>query len=159
MSIWLRNLRGVLGTATTWGLAWFGVSLAFWGTKLFGQGALGLAVGAAAGVGLGGAITATCFAVVAGIAERGRGFAQLTILRIAAWGAMGGTLVGLVLLSEFTVPEWAIGTAVLGSLGACSSVASLAVARRATGGLGERNDARVNPPETKSLRRRKHSAS
>ena len=150
MRTWVKRLRGVIGTATIWGLAWFGVSLAFWSTKLFGLSALelGLAVGSAAGVGLAGAITGACFAVVVGIAERRRSFAELTMPRMAVWGAIAGTPLALAVVAEVSFAEWAICAAALGLLGACSSAASLTLARSANGSLGERDNAPALPPGT-----------
>jgi hypothetical protein len=78
------------------------------------------------------------FSAVLGIAARGRGFDELSLSRVAAWGALAGLLVGAIPfvlgdpITEF--PVWLLGVIVVGSLtvlSAGSAAGSLALARMA----------------------------
>lgn len=130
MSSLLRRLRGLVGMAVTWGAGWFGVSAVGWGIALWGQVPLGVVLNLAAGVGMAGAIAGAGFAVIVGIAERKHSFEEISFLRFAAWGALGGVLVGLPFIGELIYIGY-LGPffGILGGLGATSAAGSLALAR------------------------------
>lgn len=100
----LRKLRGALGTAVTWGVAWavtgFGLvallSVLGPGVQAGGfwdrAGPFTLLVGASGLVGGG------VFSVVLGTVHRRRRLSELSPLRMALWGASAGLLVPLGLL-------------------------------------------------------------
>ena len=144
---WLRRIRGVIGMGLTWAVAWSFVG-AVQGVAdfflVFGQPPgipLGLIVATYArmfaGLGFfGGAI----FSTVLGITEGRRRFDELSPRRFAAWGALGGLLLGVLAASRGAVP-WALGpgiglldvviVGVATLLGAGSAAGSLAVAKGA----------------------------
>ena len=77
----------------------------------------------------------TAFSVVLSVTEGRRRFDEMSLLRFAAWGAVGGFLLAmpLLLLRAATDPPalyW-FGTSVVALLGAGSATGSLALARRA----------------------------
>ena len=135
MKKWLRRIRGAMGIGLTWAVGWTLVGM------------LGVVVfytlfpsvpdvfdvwipvfaypGFLAGVG---------FSAVLRVAEGRRRFDELSLPRFAAWGAVGGLLVGAfvgaMLFGE--VPHTALA-AIMGTstlLGAVSASGSLALARR-----------------------------
>jgi hypothetical protein len=81
------------------------------------------------------------FSMVLGVAARHRSFDELSILRVAAWGALGGLLVSLIPLTmvgvglaSANVSIWKITAILAGPLTIGSSIAaagSLALARKA----------------------------
>lgn len=148
MSSLLRRLRGLVGMAVTWGAGWFGVSAVGWGIALWGQVPLGVILNLAAGVGLAGAIAGAGFAVIVGIAERRHSFEEISFLRFAAWGALGGILVGLPFIGELIYVGY-LGPffGILGGLGASSAAGTLALARMGADAesLREAGDRRTLP--------------
>jgi len=135
MKKWLRRMRGALGMGLTWAVGWTLVGML--GVVVFY--ALFPSVpdifdvwipvfaypGFLAGVG---------FSVVLRIAEGRRRFDELSIPRFAAWGAVGGLLVGtfVAVLGFGKAPNAALAT-IMGTttlLGAVSASGSLALARR-----------------------------
>ena len=119
----LRRVRGLLGTALVWGTAWGGLTAA--GALLGGDWIGALTSGLAHFVV--GAVAGGTFAGLLAIGERGRSLADLSPLRVAIWGATGGTL--LAPLQYLIAP--ALGVAWPGLVGAGLAVGSLALARRA----------------------------
>ena len=100
MSQWIRRLRGALGMGLTWAIGWalagLGIGVASrllpglpWGRifEVFDAPLPALAIP--------GFIGGVLFAVVLGIAARGRRIDQLSMLRFGMWGAAGGLLVSL----------------------------------------------------------------
>lgn len=144
----LRRLRGVFGSAllwaTTWGIAG-GLGYAVAGTKWTLEGGRPLSISAvvpyiATGVlflALYGALSGAAFAVVLTLVERRRTIHNLSIRRIATWGALGGITVLLlnllaVYLIEGRVPSDTLPVLLIMSLlGAGCAAGSLALARRA----------------------------
>lgn len=140
MNGWLRRIRGALGMGLTWAigaaLVGFGIELIhnIWPNPL---GALVdiwpavLAYPAFLG-GLG-------FSAVLGVAARRRRFDELSLPRMALWGAAGGLLASLIPaamvglgLATPTVPLWQITVAVAGPLalgGAVAAAGTLMLAR------------------------------
>jgi hypothetical protein len=124
----LKRLRGVLGTAATWAAGWFGLGAVGWGLGLFPEG-LAFAIPTAGVLATVGAIAGAGFAVVLGFTDRRRTLDELTLPRIAAWGAIGGILIG-VPMSIGMGPLGYIGlSSFLAILGAGSAAGSLALAR------------------------------
>jgi hypothetical protein len=133
MKGWLRRIRGAIGMGLTWAVAWspIGAGMA-WVLGFFFRGVeMGEWVGLFAVLGLvGGAV----FSTVIRLTEGRRRFDELSLPRFAAFGALGGLLLG----------GLAFGAGVLGSslelleivtisvttlLAAGSAVGTLALAR------------------------------
>jgi hypothetical protein len=106
------------------------------------------------------------FSAVLGIAGRRRGFDELALPGVAAWGALGGLSVSLIPaalvavgLATPNVPVWQITLALLGPStvgGALAASASLALARRAEDrelldGGGDVADAGLTDDEKREL--------
>jgi len=148
MKKWLKRIRGAVGLGLTWAVGWASVGAVIGLVYFFGvigvqSGLLGAFLAAYvrmfATLGfLGGAI----FSTVLGIAEGRRRFDELSLPRFAAWGALGGLLLGVIALTGWagTLPVvlgrvmgpmdfLVAGVATL--LGAGSAAGSLALARRA----------------------------
>lgn len=113
-----------------WAAAWFGFGPILLAGMSFTDLLLESAVLAAYGF-----IGGVSFSLVLGIAERHRRFDEMSLPRFAAWGALGGLGVYVVMLMS---SQWAatLGdfwslSAPLALLGAGSSAGSLALARRA----------------------------
>ena len=130
MSKWLRRLRGALSTALTWAGIWSGAGMLIGTTGLFGDLAPVEYVVFGGVFAILGLIGGTAFSLVLSLVEGRRSLDELTLPRIAAWGAAGGALLQLVMLAVGQgagLPTW-IFFMLLGSV---SAVASLAIARRA----------------------------
>ena len=141
MKKWLKRIRGALGMGLTWAAAWGGVGMiVLSGLLVLGAAPVGLGMfdvvfnsGLLAVLGFVGGAT---FSTVLGIAERRRRFDELSLPRFAAWGALGGFLLGVfVNAAGFLGPRLtlldAIITGVTALLGAGSAAGSLALARKA----------------------------
>ena len=100
MTTWLRRVRGAVGMGLTWAVAWAIVGLLIgvasnllpglpWNSffEVFDAPLPALAVP--------GFLGGVFFSVVLGIVERRRSFAELSLPRFAAWGAVGGLLLSL----------------------------------------------------------------
>ena len=135
MQKWLRRIRGALGMGLTWAVVWAPVAVLI-GLLVDPDGSMDemwIAIGAYPGF-LGGVV----FSIVLGSAARRRGLEELSLARVAAWGALAGLLVGTFpfTVGEPTseVPLWLLASVVIGSitlLSAASAAGSLALARRA----------------------------
>ena len=143
--LFLRRLRGVLGTALTWGASWAviglglgSIALRFVPPGIMPPHALLLV---ALRWGVLGALSGASFAIALSIAERRRARAveELTGRRVALWGAVGGAVLPIALLPlvAAVVPAALVPALALvpfGSVfGAASAAASLRLARRARG--------------------------
>lgn len=136
-----RVLRGVLGTAAAWGLAWIPLTLVTWGiAALFGSGppleywgpmiAFAAARGAMSGAG---------FATVLALAGRRRTFESLQMRDMVRWGAVGGILAPAVSLGVMALTTTAVipalsfglGLGFASVLGAVCAAGTLWIARRA----------------------------
>lgn len=149
MKPWLRRIRGAVGMGLAWAAGWavFGILIGVtsvllpglpWDAffEVFDAPLPALAIPGF----LGGAL----FSVVLGIAGRRRRFDELSLPRFAAWGAVGGLLVGLVPaamvavgLATLSRPEaglWRLTATIaapLMLLSAASAAGSLMLARKA----------------------------
>ena len=132
MKKWLRRARGAIGMGLTWAVVWAPVAVLI-GLLVDPDGSMDemwVAIGAYPGF-LGGVV----FSVVLGIAARRRGLEDLSIARVAAWGAGAGLLVGLLPVAAGAdgSPVWLLPV-IAGSialLSAASAAGSLALARMA----------------------------
>jgi hypothetical protein len=135
MRKWLRRIRGAIGMGVTWALVWGPIAVLI-GLLVDPDGSMDemwVMIGALPGF-LGGVV----FSVVLAIAARRRRLGELSISRVALWGAIAGLLVSSI---PFTLGDpigdglrWLLAAAVIGSitmLSAASAAGSLALARRA----------------------------
>jgi hypothetical protein len=169
MAKWLRRIRGAVGMGLTWAVVWAVVAVAI-GMVVDPDGSMDEMwpmIGALPGF-LGG-IT---FSTVLAVAARRRRLEELSLPRVAAWGAAAGLAVGVLpfTIGEPTseVPLWLLGSVVIGTitvLSAASAAGSLALARRADAreslSIGEaaaRLRAAIDPLEM-SERQRREAAS
>ena len=139
MTRWLQRLRGAIGMGLTWAAGWVPVGAV---TGLITGAVLGLfplgriTVNYAVLFGVLGFVGGTIFSTVVSIAEGRRRFAQLSLPRFVAWGALGGLMLGGlavtagILGSGFTVLGAVIG-GVATLLGASSAAGTLMIARAA----------------------------
>ena len=139
MTRWLQRLRGAIGMGLTWAAGWVPVGAV---TGLITGAVLGLfplgriTVNYAILFGVLGFVGGTIFSTVVSIAEGRRRFAQLSLPRFVAWGALGGLMLGGlavtagILGSGFTALGAVIG-GVATLLGASSAAGTLMIARAA----------------------------
>lgn len=154
MREWQRRIRGAVGMGLSWAAGWapLGAILGFFtlstGVAAFGSAPVWLAV-TSAFLAASGFLCGVAFSTVLGITEGRRRFDQMSLPRFAGLGAVGGFLVGglLVTLSVSwggapSLLDFLVNMGVVGLLGAGSSAGSLALARRAEGGeaLGDGED-------------------
>lgn len=134
MKKWLRRIRGALGMAVVWGLAWFSAGMVL--RLIVGPGAADVPF--PVGFGILGFLAGALFSGILGLVERGRGFHELSLPRFAGWGAAGGLLFS-VLLALTATPTGAgallddllfLGP-LLAAAGAASAGGALLLARRA----------------------------
>lgn len=125
----LRRVRGILGTAATWAVAWMG---------------LGAGIGALVGYDLSflfqlamnnsvaGFLAGAGFAVILSVAERNHRLEDLSLRRVALWGAGGGLLVSLIPLAVGVPLTYMIGPLLINAgIGAGMAGGSVAMAKRA----------------------------
>lgn len=129
MRPFLRRLRGLVGTAATWGIAWFGVAAVFFGLRTLGALPIGMVLFSAAGVGAAGFLAGAGFSAVLMLAERKKSFRELSMLRMTGLGFVGSVLAGLPFLLELSGGPLFSALGLLGVLGAMSSSGTLKVAR------------------------------
>jgi len=142
MKIWLRRARGALGLGFTWAVLGFLAGGAIELIHNIWPNPIGRAVDIWPMVlAIPGLFGGVAFSVVLGIAGRRRRFDELSLPRVALWGAAGGLLVSLIPaamvlvgLASPNVPVWRISLTLLGPFGVGGAVAaagSLALARMA----------------------------
>lgn len=124
----LKRIRGVLGTAATWALAWVGLgagigALAGYNLSVLIQMALNSSVA--------GFIAGASFAVILSVAERNQSLEDLSLRRVALWGAVGGLLLSVIPMA-FGVPvAYLLGPLVINAgIGAGMASGSIVIARR-----------------------------
>ena len=126
MKKWLRRIRAAMGIGLTWGAAWFAAGMAL----LVVVGPHAADVPFPLFFGLLGFLAGTTFSGILGLVAGRRRFDQMSLPRFAAWGALGGVLlsvvVGFAAGAEFLV----LGT-VFAVAGAISAAGTLALARSA----------------------------
>ena len=138
----IRILRGVLGTAAAWSLAWIPLTLVSWSIVAAFSGNVPplqqwgpIVIGAM----VRGAISGAAFATVLAIAGRRRTFASLRLRDMFLWGAVGGIVAPAITLgviaatTTHVIPAvtMGLGLGMASALGAVSAAGTLWVARRA----------------------------
>ena len=127
----LRRVRGVLGTAFTWAVAWTGLGA---GLGLLAGIPFNFLIPMALNGAAAGFIAGASFAVILSIAERHRTLEDLSLRRVALWGAVGGLLLSFIPMA-FGVPvPYLLGPLVINAgIGAGMATGSVFMARRAEG--------------------------
>ena len=129
MDTLLRKLRGALGVTLTWGAAWGAVFAAIWlvvalvDPDSIDPGEFPLVV---MGVGaMLGFVSGAVFGALLGVAERGKQVQQLSLVRVALWGALATTVYPLLTPADNSMLLF------LCPIGAALAAGSVAIARRA----------------------------
>lgn len=148
MDTLLRKLRGMLGVGLTWAVGW--AMIMFIMATVIGivdpdQLDAGEEPWRLAGmVGTVGLISGSVFALIFSSAERRKAIRELSVLRAAVWGALGGAVLPLLTTMNDSV---LFNTVPLGAIFAASTVA---IARRAA--RREAETVEVLPPGNESPR-------
>jgi len=128
MRKWLRRIRGALGMGFTWAAAWFAVgSVPRWVFGVSTDLPLPLLFGAL------GFIAGVTFSGLLVLTEGRRRLDQLSLPRVAGWGAIGGVLLSALFVSGASL-GWGEVLAISATFALASAVSasgSLALARRA----------------------------
>lgn len=132
---WLKRVRAAVVMGLVWAAVWAPAAVLV-GLVIDPDGSMDemwVAIGAYPGF-VGGVV----FSIVLAIAARRRTLGELSLPRVALWGAGAGVIVGSLpfLFGTLAVgtPLWVLGATVIGSitlLSAASAAGSLALARRA----------------------------
>jgi O-antigen/teichoic acid export membrane protein len=148
MKLWTRRARGAVGMGLSWAVAWAIAGVIIGATSNLTPGLpwdsfFAVYDAPLPTLAIPGFVGGALFSLVLGIAGRRRRFDQLSLLKFAAWGAIGGLLLSLVPATAFTlglltgnsdVDIWKL-TALISIpftlLSALSATASLLLARRA----------------------------
>ena len=148
MKKWLRRLRGMVGMGVTWAVGWAiaGVLIGITSNLLPGlpwHYFFDVFDAPLPALAIPGFVGGVLYSIVLGIAGRHRRFDELSLLRVAAWGAVGGLMLTLIPAAMVTVglatlrPDangWLL-TAIISVpfllMGAASATGSLMVARLA----------------------------
>ncbi len=143
MNRWLRRIRGALGMGLAWAVAWFGAGMIMMLGFLLATGSTGADVPYPLGFGALGFLAGVTFSGVLGIVEGRHSFDQLSLMRFAGWGGVGGLLFS----GAFVIPTGLGGEALLlaplfALSGAGCAAGSLALAR-----MGEDRDSLDHEPE------------
>ena len=122
----------------TWAVVWFGAGMIMLLGFLLTTGRTGADVPYPLGFGAFGFVGGVAFSGVLGLVEGHRRFDQMSLLRFAAWGAVGGFLLSAIFVVVVAIVEneaFLSNLLVLGPVfamgGAGSAAGALAVARRA----------------------------
>jgi hypothetical protein len=143
----LRILRGVLGTALLWAVVWLPVGAAFGLLLNAGQRGNVIPPSVLWMVTMGGAwggVSGVIFAGLLALAERRHTIADLSLIRVAAWGAVGCASLPVLLALHYLPREdllalradamfLGIVLVVSALLGAACAAGTLTLARRAPG--------------------------
>jgi hypothetical protein len=127
MSTWLRGIRGALGRGLIWAIGWAPVAVLI-GVLIVdpdnSMDEMWFVVGAYPGF-----ICGVLFSVLLETAERGRRIEEVSLPRLAVWGAAAGLLVGAFpfAIGEATneVPLWLLVSTVMGSITAMSAASAV----------------------------------
>jgi hypothetical protein len=121
----MRRARGAIGIGLTWAAAWFAAGIIFM-------------VAAAphpenpffVAWGVFGFIAGLVFASILGIIERHRGIDQLSLPRVAGWGAIGGLSLAVIVQLAGLVGQFLLVGPLFALAGAGCAAATLALARK-----------------------------
>lgn len=135
----LKVLRGMIGTAVTWGLAWIPLSAGLWAASgLLGGPPMELWGPLLLGAGVKGAISGAAFGGLLSLVARRRSFSELTFPQLMACGAVGALIAPAITFAtligrDIVFPPWFIGYSMtVGALsGAVTAAGTLYAARRA----------------------------
>ena len=132
MKKWLRRIRGTVGMGLTWAAGWALVGVLMELITGFLPGLDGALVDVWVGLAYPGFFGGAAFSVVLGIAAGSRRFDEMSLPRFARWGALGGLLVSVPIMtaSGFT-PLSLVAASIVTLLCAGSAAGSLALARMA----------------------------
>jgi hypothetical protein len=122
---WLRRIRGAIGIGLTWAAAWFGAGLVFMVAVVphpenpffVAWGALGFVAG-------------LTFAGILGIIERRRGIDQLSLKRVAGWGALGGLALAVIVQIAGLTGDFLLLAPLFALAGAGCAAGTLTLARK-----------------------------
>lgn len=142
----LRRARGVLVTGVLWAIVWavfgcvlMGVLRVILGLRPVEPSFTDLLAGALSFFGVSGAVSGAVFAISLAIAERRRRIEDLSMKRVALWGAIGGVTIPAVgtamdiltgLARSALQPDLIVIFGIAALLGSFCSTATLALARR-----------------------------
>ena len=151
MKKWLRRIRAAMGIGLTWGAAWFAAGMAL----LVVVGPNAADVPFPLFFGLLGFLAGTTFAGILGVVAGRRRFDQMSLPGFAAWGALGGVLLSVV-VGFAAGAEFLVLGSVFGVAGAISAAGTLALARSAerralVGAETEVTERVVDTDETREL--------
>ena len=156
MHSWTRRIRGALGMGLTWAVCWgvFGfligassLLLPFLPWEIF----FNVFDAPLPALAIPGFFGGVIFSIVLGVLGRDRKFHELSLQKVAAWGAGGGLLLCLIPLTLAfgesggvfrLLPALAVIGGPFALLGAASASGTLLVARRAEGNTLREGDAR-----------------
>ena len=125
----LRRIRGIIGTGLTWAAAWIGLGAGLGALAGFPLGSL---FRLALSNSVGGFIAGASFALILSLAERKRTLEDLSLKRVAMWGAVGGLVVTSIPLAFGAPLAFLMGPLVInGGIGAALASGSVAMAKRA----------------------------
>lgn len=141
MNMWLKKLRGILGTGAVWGAAGLSVG-AFLGaisSIIFGGGfSLNWALTSGLGFGLFGFLSGVSFAGILATLDGRKPLEDLSVARSSLWGMIAGAAFGFffVLIRDGTLfpyfwERMLPPIAALGTLGACLGAGTILIARKA----------------------------
>jgi hypothetical protein len=124
----LRRIRGIIGTGVTWALAWVGLGAGIGALTGF---PLSYLLRMAMNNSVAGFIAGASFAVILSVAERHHTLEDLSLRRVALWGAAGGALLSFLPLA-FGIPlAYLLGPLVINvGIGAGMATGSVALAKR-----------------------------
>lgn len=135
MSTALRRIRGLLGIALTWAVAWGGLgALATLVIGYFRPGNVGPGEGplvAATVLGIAGFVSGVLFGGFLSAVGRRKTLLELSLARMAIWGAVAASVIPLVTIADDRMVY------ITAPLGAFLASGSLALARRVELGKGE----------------------
>jgi threonine/homoserine/homoserine lactone efflux protein len=132
----LKRIRGAIGMGITWALGWAPVAVLV-GTQIIdpddSMDEMWVMVGA-----LPGFLSGVLFSIVVGVAARRQRLDELTIARVARWGAIAGLFIGILPFligdTDGSPPAWLLAAIIIPTftvLSTLSAAGSLAIARRA----------------------------
>ena len=139
MRKWMRRARGAIGIGLTWAATWFGAGIIFMVVAaphpenpfFVAWGVLGFIAGVA-------------FASILGVVERQRGIDQLSLPRVAGWGALGGLSLAVIVQAAGVVGQFLLIAPLFALAGAGCAAATLALARK--GDERPLLHSRIDPP-------------
>ena len=141
MKSWLKRIRGTIGVGLTWAVGWGLFGGIQWFIRAGAEFGVELALSLGLQYAVAGFVAGVTFAAVLRLTDGQRRFDELRAPRFAAWGGLGGFLIGAAYAGVLTVVFGADGpgmaaalaefVAITTFLGAGCAAGSLAIARAA----------------------------